>query len=43
VPLVGTGAAAGTLADAGEEVHQAHPLGVKAFAYRRELTGSKCR
>jgi len=27
--------AAGTLAEAGAEVHLAHPLGVKGFAYRR--------
>ncbi|HUY50980.1 MAG TPA: hypothetical protein VMV92_35625 [Streptosporangiaceae bacterium] len=27
--------AAGTLAAAGAEVHLAHPLGVKAFTYRR--------
>src|ERR1700751_1974392 len=27
--------AADTLAEAGAEVHLAHPLGVKAFAYRR--------
>src|SRR5712692_6587349 len=30
--------AAGTLAAAGAEVHLAHPLGVKAFTYRRVKT-----
>jgi transposase len=33
--------AAGTLAAAGAEVHLAHPLGVKAFAYRRVKNDEK--
>ena len=33
--------AADTLADAGAEVHLAHPLGVKAFSYRRVKNDEK--